>query len=115
MDMKNLNDYILFSPKGLSKKILFNSPKVLCFVLSLSPGQSIPDHGHETSALTLTVLKGRGQARVNGRMVSMAVGTILYLDEQDTLAIPVVEEDFALLVTVSPNPEDRIYSQETDA
>ncbi len=112
MDIKNLNDSIAFSITGLSKKIVFNTPKVLCFVLSLMPGQTIPEHRHEQSALTITVLKGRGQARVNGKVLALTLGTILYLDGQDEFSIPVAEEDLALLVTVSPNPENKAFSQE---
>lgn len=115
MDIKNLNDSIVFSQISLTKKIVFNTPQVLCFILSLTPGQTVPEHRHEESALTLTVLKGRGQARVNGKLVAMTLGSILYLDGQDEFGISLAEEDFALLVTVSPNPENSVYSQEVDA
>lgn len=114
MDIKNLNDSISFSITGLTKRIVFSSPQVLCFVLSLMPGQSVPEHRHEQSALTITVLKGRGQARVNGKMAALSLGTILYLDGQDEFSIPIAGEDLALLVTVSPNPENKVFSQEVN-
>lgn len=114
MEIKNLNDSIAFSQTTLTKRIVFDTPKVLCFVLNLTPGQSIPDHRHENSALTLTVLKGKGQIRVNGKLAALALGTIVYVDGQDEFSIPTVEEDLALLVTLSPNPENRLYSQEID-
>ncbi len=114
MDLKNLNDSIQFSATGLSKRIVFDTPKVLCFVLSLMPGQIIPEHRHEQSALTITVLKGRGQARVNGKVVMLGLDAILYLDGQDAFGISLVEENLALLVTVSPNPENKVFSQEVN-
>jgi quercetin dioxygenase-like cupin family protein len=114
MEIKNLNDSITFSIVGLTKRIVFDSPQVRCFVLSLMPGQSIPEHRHEESALTMTVLKGKGQARVNGKLAALTLGSILYLDGQDEFSIPVAEENLALLVTVSPNPESRLFSQEVN-
>jgi quercetin dioxygenase-like cupin family protein len=115
MDIKNLNDVIVFSQEGLTKNIVFDTPDVLCFVLSLVPGQQIPDHRHEQSDLLLTVLKGKGQARVNGRLVSLALGTILHVEGQEDFAVPVVEEHLSLLATLSPNPENPEYSIEVNA
>jgi quercetin dioxygenase-like cupin family protein len=114
MDIKNLNDNIAFSKTEPIKKIIFSTPEVLCFVLSLSSGQQIPEHKHEDSGLTLTVLKGKGQARVNGRLAALYIGSILYVEGQEEFAIPVVEEDLAVLVTLSPNPENPVYAQGTD-
>ena len=115
MDVKNLNDSMVFSDSSLTKKIVYQTPNVLCFVLNLKPGQTIPMHGHEQSDLLLTVLRGRGQAKVNDRMVSLAVGSILHVAGTDEFGVPVVEEDVSLLATLSPNPENPIYSKEVDA
>lgn len=114
MDIKNLNDNIAFSKNEPVKKIIFSTPEVLCFVLSLGAGQQIPEHRHENSGLTLTVLKGKGQARVSGRLAALYIGSILYVEGHEDLSIPVVEEDLALLATLSPNPENPVYSQGTD-
>lgn len=115
MDVKNLNDVIAFSDKGMTKNIVFNTSDVLCFVLSLAPGQQIPQHRHEQSDLLLTVLKGKGQARVNGRLVSLALGTILHVEGDEDFAVPVVEDNLSLLATLSPNPENPEYSSEVNA
>jgi quercetin dioxygenase-like cupin family protein len=112
MDIKNLNDNIVFSSKGMNKRIVFDTPEVLCFVLSLMPGQQIPEHKHENSGMILTVLKGKGQVRVSGKLMSLYIGSIIYVQGQEDFGIPVVEEDLALLATISPNPENPAYAKE---
>ena len=111
MEIKNFSDVIVYDPKTLTKKILFNTKESLCFVLNLMPGQTIPAHRHENSLLTAAVLKGECKIAVNQDQYTLSEGNVFMIEGQDDFAIPEVKKNLSLYVTLSPNPENPAYGQ----
>ncbi|ACL77213.1 conserved hypothetical protein [Ruminiclostridium cellulolyticum H10] len=114
MELKNIQDSMVFNEKNLTKRILFANPKVLAFVLNLKPGQTLPVHKHENSELIYYVLTGSGQIRVNDEVHEISFGSIGSASGQDDFSIPLVKEDLSLYVTISPNPSNEMYSKGID-
>lgn len=111
MELHKLKDYQVFNQGSLTKKIIFDTPDVLCFILNLMPGQTIPAHQHESSVLIATVLSGQCTVEVNGEKTALAEGSILMVKGEDTFGIPEVKTDLSLYVTLSPNPDNPAYSR----
>ncbi len=111
MDLKNIQDNMVFSDKTFTKRILFSTPEVLSFILNLMPGQTLPVHKHENSGLVYTVLSGCGQIKINDEVSDIIFGSAGFAKGQDDFSIPSVSEDMSLLVSISPNPANNIYSQ----
>lgn len=112
MDIKNINDSIVFSEKTFTKRILSADRQTLSFVLNLKAGQALPSHKHEKSTLVLNVLQGKGEIRINDEVEQLEKGVFLSAKGEDDFEIPKVTEDMSLLVTISPNPSNEIYSKE---
>jgi len=112
MDIKNINDSIVFSEKTFTKRILYADRQTLSFVLNLKAGQSLPSHKHENSTLVLNVLDGKGEIRINDEVQQLEKGAFLSAKGEDDFEIPKVAEDMSLLVIISPNPSNEIYSKE---
>jgi Mannose-6-phosphate isomerase len=111
VDLKNIQDSMVFNENTLTKRILFATPEVLCFVLNLKVGQTLPVHKHEHSELIYYVLTGSGQVRINDGVSEISFGSVGSAKGQDDFSIPLVKEDLSLYVTVSPNPSNEMYSK----
>lgn len=111
MDIKDVNESIVFSDKTFTKRTLFVTKDVLCFILNMKPGQTLPVHKHENSSLIFIVLSGAGEVRVNDDIVRITQGSAAYVKGQDDFSIPTVSEDLTLFVTISPNPANELYAK----
>ncbi len=111
MELRILKDHQVFNKDSLTKKILYNTPETLCFILNLMPGQTIPPHQHEHSMLIATVLAGQCTVEVNGEKAPLSQGLALMVKGEETFGIPEVKSDLSLYVTLSPNPENPAYSK----
>jgi len=111
MNIKNISDSIVFSNDNLTKRIIFSDRQVLNFVLNLRPGQTIPAHRHEQSAVVLFALSGRCKIRVNDETQDIRDGAVLLVRGEDDFEITEVSDDTSLYVTISPNPSSELYSQ----
>lgn len=96
----------------LTKKIVWETKDVLCFVLNLKGGQTIPPHSHENSTLILTVLTGSGDISVSGNQQRLVKGDTVLVKGQDEFGVTYVDEHLSMLATLSPNPSDQKYSKE---
>jgi quercetin dioxygenase-like cupin family protein len=112
MEIRKIGEHTQFSPEGISKKIMFNTNEVLCFILNLLPGQIIPVHRHENAVLIAVVLEGACEISVNQDKFEFVKGGALLVKGEDDFGIPNVTADLSLLVTLSPNPANPIYSKE---
>jgi mannose-6-phosphate isomerase-like protein (cupin superfamily) len=106
-----LNESIVFSDKTLTKRIVFATREILCFVLNLKTGQTLPVHKHENSGLVYQVLSGSCEIKVNDEAAKVSAGEVGYVKGEDDFSIPAVNADLSLLVTISPNPSNEIYSK----
>lgn len=111
MVIHDLRDFMVHSQTSLSKKIVLDKPDVLCFVLNLMPGQTIPEHGHEHSTLVATVLQGSARFRVNGQDKELSALQTLIVEGADAFGIAQVHEKLSLHVTLSPNPSNPIFAK----
>lgn len=112
MNIRKLEDSIVFSDKTLTKRVLFANDQVLSFVLNLKPGQVLPVHRHEHSTLEMVTLAGSGEVLVNSEKEKLEKGSVVMARGEDDFSIPRVDEDMSLLVTISPNPTNDMYSKE---
>lgn len=112
MDLKNLNDSIVFNEEHLTKRILFSTSEELCFVLNFKIGQALPIHKHENSKLVVTVLSGAGEIKINNDTVKINQGSILLAYGEDDFSIPSVTEDMSVLVIINPRPINEMYSKD---
>jgi quercetin dioxygenase-like cupin family protein len=112
MDIKNINDSIVFSDKTLTKRVLFADKQILSFVLNLKAGQVLPAHRHENSSLVMLVLDGSGEIRINAERQRLEKGTVVLAKGEDDFEIPNVSKDISILVNISPNPSNELYSKE---
>lgn len=112
MNVKHLNDNTIFSDKSFTKRVVFSTKDELCFVLNFKSGQSLPVHKHENSSLILTALSGAGEVKVNNDIAKITKGSVLMAKGDDEFSIPNVTEDMSVLVTISPNPTNEMYSKD---
>lgn len=66
MNLVNLQDRIEYVDKGFRKRIIFDDEQVLVILVTVKVGQEMFAHRHENSALTFTILSGKGEVTVNG-------------------------------------------------
>lgn len=111
MDIKNINESIVFKDNTLTKRVLYATNDILTFVLNLKPGQQLPVHRHENSSLILIVLEGTGQIKINDEVEKLAKGAVVYAKGEDDFSIPEVYENLSVIVNIAPNPTNNIYSK----
>jgi quercetin dioxygenase-like cupin family protein len=113
MERVRVSEVSVHSPGKVTKRVCFQRPEVLAFVLTLSPGQAVPAHRHPGSALVMHVSAGSGLVIVDGKENPVLPGDVLLLDGEEELAIRNTgEEALLLLVSLSPNPSDPRFAQE---
>ena len=110
MDIKNINDAIIFSDDSITKRVLFAEKNILTFILNFKPGQTLPPHKHEKSTLLLSVLSGCGEIKVNDEVKNISKGSVVFVNGDDELSIPTVTEKMSIHVVISPNPS-AMYGQ----
>lgn len=112
MNLLNINNSVIFNENSFTKKIVYKDDKVLIFVLNFKANQALPPHKHEESTVSLLVLSGSGEIRVNDEINRVEQGMFLTAKGQDDFEIPKVTEDMSVLVTISPIPANDIYAKE---
>jgi len=112
MEIRNLHESTMFSSNGISKKIVFNTEEVLCFLLNLLPGQTIPAHRHENSVMIATVLNGSCEIIVNQDKFEFEKGHAVLVSGHDDFGITEVMTDLSLYVSLSPNPANPEYAKD---
>lgn len=112
MEFKNAGEFMVFNDETVTKRVLYADKNILSFILNVKAGQTIPPHTHEKSTLILLVLQGSGEIRINDEDERIEKDCVIQAGGDDTFAIPVVSEDMSLFVCISPNPSNKIFSQE---
>lgn len=111
MDIKDINQSIVFHDQTFTKRTLVVNNDILCFVLNLKPGQVLPVHKHENSSLVMHVLSGSGEIKINDEVEKLIKGSVVSAKGEDDFSIPTVNEDMSIFVVISPNPSNAMYSK----
>ena len=111
MEYKKISEFVIFNNEHLTKKIIYQDPNVLTFMLNLIPGQVLPRHGHEGGTLTIEIISGAGTIAINDVKQEMSKGQLFFLAGNDLLEVPVVTENLSLFVTIAPNPSNPMYKK----
>ncbi len=86
MTLHQLDDYLVTSTAGFTKRMVSTSTGGLVFVLNFLPGQELPAHTHAESEVVLAVLEGEGETTVDGRVERVRRGSILHIEGKETLS-----------------------------
>lgn len=101
------------NPAKVTKRICFQTPDVLVFVLTLGPGHSVPPHKHPGSTLVMHVSAGSGLITADGQEHRVEPGDLLLLTGDEELGMQNPgQEPLVLLVSLCPNPSDPAFSRE---
>lgn len=112
MKIEKLSEKIVYMDNNLTKRILVNEDKVLCFVLNFRPGQGVPPHNHEESDLIIHILTGDGEMVVDGKSNSVTQGDVIYCKGVEVFSITNTgDRDMSCFVILAPNPSP-VYSKE---
>jgi quercetin dioxygenase-like cupin family protein len=111
MELKSIKDNIIFNDESLVKRSIWATKDVLCFTINIKKGQTVPPHKHENTTLILFVMQGKGEICINNEKQQVSPMDSLLVKGEDDFSVPLVSEDLSLLVTISPNPTDEIYSK----
>lgn len=112
MERVNLSEMTVPDTQKITKRICFNQPQVLVFVLTIGPGKNLPPHKHAGSAVVLHLHSGSGIVVADGNETPAWPGDVLYLDGNELLEVRNTgAEPLVLLVSLSPNPTDPAFSQ----
>jgi len=112
MNFRNVEGSIEFKDDHFTKRIIFEEEQVLSFVLNFKPGQSLPVHKHENSAVIFIVLQGKGEVKINEEVQKLHKGSVVLANGKDEFSIPKVEEDLSIFVNISPKPSNTKFSKE---
>jgi quercetin dioxygenase-like cupin family protein len=113
MERVTISELSTVSAERFTKRICFNTPDVLVFVLTFAPGQALPAHKHPGSTLTLQVSAGTGLAIVDGQESPITQGEVLLLQGEEELAVRNTgSAPLVLLASLSPNPTNPAYRKE---
>ncbi|ANS74382.1 hypothetical protein AWM70_07130 [Paenibacillus yonginensis] len=66
-----------------TKKILFQEPGRVVFVLTFDPGQQLPVHKHPGACLYATLLEGAGTVYADGQGVEIAHGQAIRVSGEE--------------------------------
>ncbi|MCI0502687.1 MAG: cupin domain-containing protein [Fusobacteria bacterium] len=105
MKIQNIAEKIVYSEEKLTKRILFNEEeKVLNFILNFKPGQGVPPHQHDESALIVQVLFGQGELTIDEKSQNVVQGDVIYCQGQEYFSIKNIgDKDMSLFVVIAPN------------
>lgn len=113
MERVQISQVSVQSEERFTKRVCFNHPQALVFLLTFSPGQALPAHRHPGSAVVLTISAGSGEIEVDGATSPIAQGDLLLVTGDEQLAIRNPgSEALVVLVTLSPNPTNPAYAKE---
>jgi quercetin dioxygenase-like cupin family protein len=113
MEQLQISEIAVESAERFTKRICFNNPQVLVFTLTFRPGQTLPAHRHPRSAAVLQVFSGAGQVTIDGRESPITQGELLLVTSEEELGISNTSEAaLTVLVTLSPNPNNPVYTKE---
>lgn len=106
-------DISVLSVERFTKRVCFDDPQVLVFVLTFSAGQELPPHKHRNSSVVLYICEGSGEMVIDGTVSSIQQGETLLVGGDEELAVRNTgEAPLVLLVSLSPNPTNRAFSRE---
>lgn len=111
MNFRNIEGSIDFKDDHFTKRIIFDEEQVLSFVLNFKPGQTLPIHKHENSAVVFIVLQGKGEVKINDEVQKIHKDSVVLANGKDEFSIPMVEENLSLFVTISPKPNNTVYAK----
>lgn len=113
MERVHISQVSVQSDQRFTKRVCFNHPQALVFVLTFSPGQTLPPHKHPGSAVVLTISAGSGELEVDKTGSPVVQGDVLLVSGDEELAIRNTgSEALVVLVTLSPNPTNPAYGKE---
>lgn len=106
-------DVSVLSAERFTKRVCFDDPQVLVFVLTFSPGQVLPPHRHPGSSVVLYACEGSGEMAADGNASSFGPGdTLLVTGEEELSVRNTGETPLVLLVSLSPNPTNKAFARE---
>ncbi|MFO7274762.1 MAG: cupin domain-containing protein [Bacillota bacterium] len=112
MEKANVPAVSVVSEARFTKRICFNHPQVLVFVLTFAPGQELPKHRHPGSTLVVHVSRGSGTVVVDGSETPVSAGDVLLVEGEEEFSVRNTgSEPLVLLASLSPNPTDPRYRQ----
>lgn len=112
MEKVNVREVSAAPTERFTKRICFNDPQVLVFVLTFGPGQSLPKHKHENSKVVLHVHAGSGVMLINGQETPAAQGDVFLVAGDEELAVQNTgDQNLVLLVSLSPNPSNPAFAK----
>lgn len=113
MKLEKILDKIVYNENTISKRMLFNTGKVLNFMLNLKPGQGVPSHNHENSDMIIHVVSGdEGEVVTDGNKTIVTQGDVFHCDGIEMFSLTNTgKENMSCFVVLTPNPS-QIYSKE---
>lgn len=113
MKLEKITDKIVYNESTISKRMLFNTGKVLNFMLNLKPGQGVPPHNHENSDMIIYVVSGdEAEVVTDGNTTMVTQGDVFHCEGKEMFSMTNTgKENLSCFVVLTPNPS-QIYSKE---
>lgn len=112
MEVKSLQELIVYNQDRFTKKVAYHKENCLAFVLNFAPGQSLPPHKHPGSDVLITVLNGQGTVNVDGQEREVKPLDVLHCADQESLSFKNTgTENTSLYVVMNKIPDER-YAKE---
>lgn len=106
MDCKDVSSLISFSPERMTKVSVCETPRLLCDLYCLEPGQEQRPHAHEGSDKTYFVLEGKGKFRIGSEERLLGEGMLVLAPAGSEHAVKnESDQRLLLLVFVAPPPK----------
>ncbi|HLN62529.1 MAG TPA: cupin domain-containing protein [Symbiobacteriaceae bacterium] len=113
MERISIPEVSVVSADRFTKRVCFNHPQVLVFVLTFAPGQALPPHRHPGSAVVLQVFAGSGTIAVDGQETPIKQGDAILVNGDEEMQVRNSgQETLTLYVTLSPNPTNPAFRKE---
>lgn len=111
----SLSDYRLKPEKKISKRVIFQDPNVLTFILNIAQGAVLPNHTHFTSTLLMKVLQGTANVTIDDQVVPLAENELLQIEGSENMSVENTGNDtLQLYITLSPTPTAVNYAKDVD-
>lgn len=115
MKIFKVQDYINKPKNKIAKRMIYKDSNVICFVLNISAGESLPEHTHFNSTVLIKVIHGNGKLNADNKITTIETNQLIQVDGQEKMSIANIgQENLVLFVTISPAPPDDKYSTDID-
>ncbi|EEG76811.1 cupin domain-containing protein [Dethiobacter alkaliphilus] len=115
MQKFQLQDYRLEPEGKIAKRMIYKDANVICFILNIASGASLPPHTHFDCTVLLQVLTGKASVNVDGNSLAAAEQDLIQLDGPEKMSVDNVgEETLALYVSISPAPPNDQYTKDAN-